>query len=259
MDGIIRCSVWVAEPSISHCGQMQVGLLRSFVAAQLQHNLKRGVTFSSPNSLMSLMRPEVRSSASSACTFFIDIWTSSLMCSMPTTLPLGPVYKQKNAAIALSHLLHFMPTSVKISSQKYVNGKKSVKFKKYLPSWQSRQWDIHSLNPHRVPMPLQLVCHLIAPKHEHAVKPDPWKKTFSPSWIYKWIKFHLNTSAYISKPFSVSFSPCVVHWWSPCSLWLENIRESRQSSFTLTLCIHSNTLYTYWWLVCACVKKKWLQ
>lgn len=35
------------------------------------------------------------------------------MCSMPTTLPLGPVYKQKKEkAIAPSHVLHVMPTGV---------------------------------------------------------------------------------------------------------------------------------------------------
>lgn len=39
-----------------------------------------------------------------------------------------------------------------------------------LPFLQSRQLDIHSLNPRLVQMPLQLVCHLVAPKHEHAVK-----------------------------------------------------------------------------------------
>lgn len=46
------------------------------------------------NSPTNLIRPELRSSGSSACTFFTDIWTNELMCSMPTTLPLRPVYKQ---------------------------------------------------------------------------------------------------------------------------------------------------------------------
>lgn len=66
-----------------------------------------GMIVATPHSPTSLMRPEESNSGSSAWTFFIDLWTSSSMCSIPTTLPLGPVYsQQRNTAVELNYNLH---------------------------------------------------------------------------------------------------------------------------------------------------------
>lgn len=146
------------SPTVERCSDFYgLGQLYSFKI----YNLKK------QHSPTSLMRPDVSSSESSAWTFLIDLWTSSLMCSMPTTLPLGPVYKQqRETAIAISHVQYFtQPWMEHVYSRKTLIQNS--------PFLQSRQWGIHFLNPHLVQMPLQLVCHLTVPKHEHAVKPGP--------------------------------------------------------------------------------------
>lgn len=135
------------------------------------YNLKK------QHSPTSLMRPDVSSSGSSAWTFLIDLWTSSLMCSMPTTLPLGPVYKQqRETAIASSHVPYFTPPWM----ERVYSGKTFIQNSPFL---QSRQWGIHFLNPHLVQTPLQLVCHLTVPKHEHAVKPGPQENIQLIVWV----------------------------------------------------------------------------
>lgn len=53
------------------------------------------IAFQSPDLPTSLIRPEESSSGSSAWTFLTEVWTSSSMCSIPTTFPEGPTYKGK--------------------------------------------------------------------------------------------------------------------------------------------------------------------
>lgn len=109
MNGVIRRSIREAKPSISNCGQSPWQSQTFFVCFLEIVLFKNTSIFSGwRHSPTNLIRPELRSSGSSACTFFTDIWTNELMCSMPTTLPLGPVCNQQNTDKWVFHAIIFV-------------------------------------------------------------------------------------------------------------------------------------------------------
>lgn len=114
----------------------------------------------------SFIRPDDSSSGSSLCTFFIDTWTSSSMCSMPTTLPLGPVCslpktKKKKISCCIQLICTCPSNPQKKMTSHYISD---------VPFLQNRRWDSRFQRLHPVQRPLELACRSTAPKHAHAAK-----------------------------------------------------------------------------------------